>query len=188
MPNTTLLVEDELAIESLPWPDKDPDYVAAVEKLTKLESDQSGLSEAITILRQELEEFHVDDLDSSKVLAEKGMELDVMLQQSQTMRDLIASQKDAVVQAQKAAKRTFAREAKKVWVDEYIPTLLDLMDRLFEINAVYRRLKNASGGPFNPPFPLAIEQALGRNDYWPRSGKKHFSANTLDSFSRPISA
>lgn len=104
------------------------------------------------------------------------MDVEALTRKASKLNEVIENQRTTTDEAFRVAKRVYAREARKVWVDHYIPELVAHMDRLLEIKDIYRKLKGSE--PLNPSYPYPLEAALGKNDLWLKKRKEEWFAQT----------
>lgn len=175
---TELVRADEDLLAALPYPKDDSGYVEASSKLERLETELADLESEIANAQQELDEFHVDDSDSAEDAAKLGQQIDLLTRKAGNLRAVIETQRENVQQELARAKRVFHSAAKQTWVDEYIPEIVSLIDRLLELQNVYAKLKRSGGGVLNPPYPHALTRALGKNDVWLKKRKEEWFADT----------
>jgi len=152
---TTTEISPEYVFDRLSDPYNDPVYEQENDKYNVLEMELKDIERQIKVNQKRRAAMVIESSDDVDKAAKLDVEIDLLHRKAAGQHTLMVSQAVKVDEALQAAKTQTSDEAVAIWREELLPEVIDLVERLYEMAAIYGKLrKKVRHGQLRPEFPV----------------------------------
>ncbi|HLF44261.1 MAG TPA: hypothetical protein VJA46_12170 [Acidimicrobiia bacterium] len=134
-------------------PHSDAVYQQESEKLELLEMELKKIERKAIGTQKRRRDMQMETSEDVVKASKLEAEVDLLHRQAENQHSLVLSQQLKVNEALSDAKRVTAEEAAALWHEEVLPEVIDVVERLKELQSIYTTLRHA-GGKLSPEFPV----------------------------------